>query len=132
MMNDPALQVADIASFRRVAPPGVSWCEFDSFEMVGKVTTESSSKAPIRRISSVDPGLKPATARRADSESGLTFTDPEKIRELARKGENWGDSESRQMLEYAIETEPRWGLLEAHVRPVGEAEALNSHRALRQ
>jgi hypothetical protein len=24
----------------------------------------------------------------------LTFTDPEKIRELARRGEAWGDSES--------------------------------------
>lgn len=34
----------------------------------------------------------------------LTFTDPEKIRELARRGEAWGDSESRQMLEHAIET----------------------------
>ena len=29
----------------------------------------------------------------------LTFTDADKIRELARKGEAWGDSESRQMLE---------------------------------
>jgi hypothetical protein len=26
------------------------------------------------------------------------------IRELARKGEAWGDSESRQMLEHAIES----------------------------
>src|SRR6202041_2982080 len=26
----------------------------------------------------------------------LTFADPEKIRELARRGEAWGDSESRQ------------------------------------
>jgi hypothetical protein len=34
----------------------------------------------------------------------LTFTDPEKIRELARRAEAWGDSESRQMLEHAIET----------------------------
>jgi hypothetical protein len=34
----------------------------------------------------------------------LTFTDPDKIRELARRGEAWGDSESRQMLEHAIET----------------------------
>jgi hypothetical protein len=34
----------------------------------------------------------------------LTFTDPEKIRELARRGEAWGDSESRQMLEHALET----------------------------
>jgi hypothetical protein len=34
----------------------------------------------------------------------LTFADPEKIRELARRGEASGDSESRQMLEHAIET----------------------------
>jgi hypothetical protein len=34
----------------------------------------------------------------------LTFTDAEKIRELAKTGEAWGDSESRQMLEHAIET----------------------------
>jgi len=33
----------------------------------------------------------------------FTFADPEKIRELARRGEAWGDSESRQMLENAIE-----------------------------
>jgi hypothetical protein len=32
----------------------------------------------------------------------LTFADPEKIRELARRGEAWGDSESRQILEDAI------------------------------
>jgi hypothetical protein len=31
----------------------------------------------------------------------FTFTDPEKIRELARRGEAWGDSEARQMLEHA-------------------------------
>jgi hypothetical protein len=34
----------------------------------------------------------------------LTFTDPEKIRELAKRGEAWGTSEARQMLEHAIET----------------------------
>jgi hypothetical protein len=34
----------------------------------------------------------------------LTFTDPEKIRELARRGEAWGTSEARQMLEHPIET----------------------------
>jgi hypothetical protein len=34
----------------------------------------------------------------------FAFTDPEKIRELARRGEAWGDSESRQMLEHGIET----------------------------
>jgi hypothetical protein len=34
----------------------------------------------------------------------LAFTDPDKIRELARRGEAWSDSESRQMLEHAIET----------------------------
>jgi hypothetical protein len=33
-----------------------------------------------------------------------TFTDSEKIRELARRGEAWGTSEARQMLEHAIET----------------------------
>jgi hypothetical protein len=34
----------------------------------------------------------------------LTFADPEKIRELARRGEAWGTSESRQMLENGIES----------------------------
>jgi hypothetical protein len=34
----------------------------------------------------------------------LTFSDPEKIRELARRGDAWGTSEARQMLEHAIET----------------------------
>jgi hypothetical protein len=33
----------------------------------------------------------------------FTFKDPEKIRELARRGEAWGASEGRQTLEYAIE-----------------------------
>jgi hypothetical protein len=33
----------------------------------------------------------------------FTFADPEKIRELARRGEAWGTSEARQMLEHAIE-----------------------------
>ena len=32
-----------------------------------------------------------------------TFTGPEKIRELGRRGEAWRDSESRQRLERAIE-----------------------------
>ena len=34
----------------------------------------------------------------------LTFTDPEKIRELARRGEAWGTSEARQILEHEIDT----------------------------
>jgi hypothetical protein len=34
----------------------------------------------------------------------LTFADPEKIRELARRGGAWGTSEAKQMLEHAIET----------------------------
>ena len=34
----------------------------------------------------------------------LTFADPEKIRELATRGEAWGTSDSRQMLEHAIDT----------------------------
>ncbi len=32
------------------------------------------------------------------------FADPEKIGELARRGEAWGTSEARQMLEHAIDT----------------------------
>jgi hypothetical protein len=44
-----------------------------------------------------------AAASRSGTGGTLTFTDPDKIRELARKGEAWGDSESRQMLEHAIE-----------------------------
>jgi hypothetical protein len=34
----------------------------------------------------------------------LMFTDPERIRELACRGEAWGTSESRLMLEHTIET----------------------------
>jgi hypothetical protein len=34
----------------------------------------------------------------------FTFTDPEKIRELDKRGEAWGESESRQMLEHGIES----------------------------
>jgi hypothetical protein len=34
----------------------------------------------------------------------LTFTGPEKIRELARRGEAWGTSKARPMLEHVIET----------------------------
>jgi hypothetical protein len=33
----------------------------------------------------------------------LMFSDPEKIRQIARRGEAWGTSEARQMLELAIE-----------------------------
>ena len=34
----------------------------------------------------------------------LNFADPEKIRELARRGEAWGNLESKQALEHGIET----------------------------
>ena len=34
----------------------------------------------------------------------LTFTDPDKIREMAKRGGAWRDSESKQMLENAIAT----------------------------
>jgi hypothetical protein len=34
----------------------------------------------------------------------FNFTDPEKIKELAKRGEACGTSEARQMLEVAIET----------------------------
>jgi hypothetical protein len=33
----------------------------------------------------------------------LTFSDPEKVRELAKRGEAWATSQARQMLELAIE-----------------------------
>ena len=33
----------------------------------------------------------------------LTFADPQKIRDLAKRGEAWDTSEARQMLENAIE-----------------------------
>jgi hypothetical protein len=42
---------------------------------------------------------------------------------MARRGEAWGDSESRQMLEHAIETGRGRGLPEADARAVWEAEA---------
>jgi hypothetical protein len=35
---------------------------------------------------------------------GKIATDADKIRELASRGEAWSDSESRQMLEHAIQT----------------------------
>ena len=53
----------------------------------------------------------------------FTFADPEKIRELARRGEAWGDSESRQMLEHAIENGQRRNLLEADAGAVQKTEA---------
>jgi len=34
----------------------------------------------------------------------LNFSDPEKIRELARRGEAWGNLETKQALEHGIET----------------------------
>jgi hypothetical protein len=49
------------------------------------------------QVQFLEPDLKTALPRK------FTFADPEKIRELARRGEAWGDSESRQMLEHAIE-----------------------------
>jgi hypothetical protein len=55
----------------------------------------------------------------------LTFTDPDKIRELARRGEAWNDSESRQMLDHAIETgknRQRWSVFEADSGAVRELE----------
>jgi hypothetical protein len=45
-----------------------------------------------------EPDLKTPLPRK------LTFADSEKIRELARRGEAWGTSEARQMLEHAIDT----------------------------
>jgi hypothetical protein len=44
---------------------------------------------------------------------GSCGSEPDKIRKLARRGEAWGNSESRQMLERAIETGRR-GVPEAY------------------
>jgi hypothetical protein len=46
----------------------------------------------------LEPDLKTPLPRK------FTFADPEKIRELARRGEAWGNLESKQALEAAIET----------------------------
>ena len=54
----------------------------------------------------------------------FTFADPEKIRELARRGEAWGDSESRQMLEYGIEVGRGGCYSAADATAVSEAEAV--------
>ena len=49
------------------------------------------------QVQFLEPDLKTPLPRK------FTFADSEKIRELARRGEAWGDSESRQMLEHGIE-----------------------------
>jgi hypothetical protein len=50
------------------------------------------------QVSFLEPDLRTSLPRK------LTFSDPDKIRELARRGEAWGTSEARQMLEHGIET----------------------------
>jgi hypothetical protein len=45
----------------------------------------------------LEPDLKTPLPRK------FTFANPEKIRELARRGEAWGNLESKQALEHAIE-----------------------------
>ena len=50
------------------------------------------------QVQFLEPDLKTPLPRK------FTFTDPEKIRELARRGEAWETSEARQMLEHAIDT----------------------------
>jgi hypothetical protein len=45
----------------------------------------------------LEPDLKTPLPRK------LTFTDPQKIRELAKRGGAWRDSDSQQILEHAIE-----------------------------
>jgi hypothetical protein len=53
----------------------------------------------VWHVTFLEPGLETALPKR------LTFRDEGKIRELARKGEAWGTSEDRQLLEYAIAKE---------------------------
>jgi hypothetical protein len=50
------------------------------------------------QVQFLEPDLKTPLPRK------FTFADPEKIRELARRGESWGTSEAKQMLEHAIDT----------------------------
>jgi hypothetical protein len=50
------------------------------------------------QVQGLDADLKTPLPRK------LTFSDPEKMRELARRGEAMQTSEARQMLEHAIET----------------------------
>ena len=50
----------------------------------------------VWHVTFLEPGLQTPLPKT------LTFKDEGKIRELARRGEAWHDSESRQMLDYAI------------------------------
>jgi hypothetical protein len=70
------------------------------------------------QVQFLEPDLKTPLPRK------LTFNDPEKIRELARRGEAWGTSEARQMLEHAIETGRGGNLPEVDTRAVQEAAAI--------
>jgi hypothetical protein len=49
-------------------------------------------------IQFLEPDLKTPLPRK------LTFSDRKKVRELARRGEAWGNSEARQTLQHEIET----------------------------
>jgi hypothetical protein len=50
----------------------------------------------VWHVTFLEPGLQKPLPKT------LTFKGEGKIRELARRGEAWNDSESRQMLDYAI------------------------------
>jgi hypothetical protein len=54
-------------------------------------------KRGVREVQFLEPDLKTPLPRK------FTFADPQKIRELARRGEAWGNLESKQALEAAIE-----------------------------
>jgi hypothetical protein len=58
----------------------------------------------------------------------FTFADAEKIRELARRGEAWGDSESRQILEHATETGRERLLPAANTWAVQEAQRVGARK----
>jgi hypothetical protein len=60
----------------------------------------------------------------------MTFADPEKIREQARRGEAWGASEARQMLEYAIEMGRGEMYLRLTARPPSGSSAHRGGRPL--
>ena len=62
-----------------------------------KIVPRKSSYRKGWQVQFVEADLNTPLARQ------FTFKDPEKIRELARRAEARGDSESPQMLEHAIE-----------------------------
>ena len=64
----------------------------------------------------------------------LSFADAEKIRELARRGEEWGNLENKRALEHALETGERYicgrhpSNASVSVRPLAQPSRLDMSR----